>query len=248
MNSCTSRLLSACAPPLMTFIIGTGSVRAPGPPRYWKSGRPEASAAARATASDTPRIAFAPRLPLFSVPSICFMSRSIMRLLARVHPFDFLGDDVDVVDGVANAFAEVAFLVAVAKLERLARTGRRARRHGRAAERARLQQAVDFDGRIAARIEDLTREKLFDLEHARDYMSAWHRTFIDAERGNEERREADDHDPLRRRRRPRARRGAGEEGEVSGARVGADRRGADEARLHRQDAWPPRRRSRSWCA
>jgi hypothetical protein len=33
MNSWMSRLLSACAPPLTTFIIGTGSVRAPGPPR-----------------------------------------------------------------------------------------------------------------------------------------------------------------------------------------------------------------------
>ena len=33
MNSCTSTLLSACAPPLMMFIIGTGSVRASTPPR-----------------------------------------------------------------------------------------------------------------------------------------------------------------------------------------------------------------------
>ncbi len=33
MNSCRSIELSACAPPLMTFIIGTGSVRAATPPR-----------------------------------------------------------------------------------------------------------------------------------------------------------------------------------------------------------------------
>ena len=32
MNSCRSSELSACAPPLITFIIGTGSVRAPLPP------------------------------------------------------------------------------------------------------------------------------------------------------------------------------------------------------------------------
>jgi hypothetical protein len=32
MNSCRSIGLSACAPPLITFIIGTGSVRAPTPP------------------------------------------------------------------------------------------------------------------------------------------------------------------------------------------------------------------------
>ena len=33
MNSCRSRLLSACAPPLITFIIGTGSCMRPAPPR-----------------------------------------------------------------------------------------------------------------------------------------------------------------------------------------------------------------------
>ena len=32
MNSCTSIGLSACAPPLITFIIGTGSTQAAGPP------------------------------------------------------------------------------------------------------------------------------------------------------------------------------------------------------------------------
>jgi hypothetical protein len=33
MNSCTSTLLSACAPPLSTFMSGTGSSRAFVPPR-----------------------------------------------------------------------------------------------------------------------------------------------------------------------------------------------------------------------
>ena len=33
MNSWKSTLLSACAPPLSTFIIGTGSTRADSPPR-----------------------------------------------------------------------------------------------------------------------------------------------------------------------------------------------------------------------
>ncbi len=69
MNSWMSRPLSACAPPLRTFMNGTGSTRAPGPPRYWYSGRPESSAAARATASETPRIALAPSEDLFGVPS-----------------------------------------------------------------------------------------------------------------------------------------------------------------------------------
>src|SRR3989449_1630518 len=59
MNSWRSRLLSACAPPLITFINGTGRSQACGPPRERYKGSPASSAAAFATASDTPRIAFA---------------------------------------------------------------------------------------------------------------------------------------------------------------------------------------------
>src|SRR5436190_458970 len=69
MNSCRSIELSACTPPLMTFIIGTGNVAALSPPRYLNSESPASAAHAFAVASDTPRIAFAPRRPLFGVPS-----------------------------------------------------------------------------------------------------------------------------------------------------------------------------------
>src|SRR6266850_1426722 len=69
MNSCTSRPLSAWAPPFSTFMSGTGRMRAPGPPRYWYSGRPASSAEARAAASETPRSALAPRPDLLGVPS-----------------------------------------------------------------------------------------------------------------------------------------------------------------------------------
>ncbi len=69
MNSWKSTLLSACAPPLSTFIIGTGSTCAASPPRYRHSEAPSSAATALAAASDTPRIAFAPSRPLFGVPS-----------------------------------------------------------------------------------------------------------------------------------------------------------------------------------
>ncbi len=46
MNSCRSTLLSACLPPFMMFIIGTGSVNALTPPTYWYSGSSSAMAAA----------------------------------------------------------------------------------------------------------------------------------------------------------------------------------------------------------
>src|SRR4051812_14577831 len=69
MNSCRSIEFCACAPPLITFSIGTGNVRAASPPIQRKSETFAFAAAAFAAASETPRIAFAPSRPLFSVPS-----------------------------------------------------------------------------------------------------------------------------------------------------------------------------------
>ena len=59
----------ACAPPLITFIIGTGICICALPPKYRYSGSPTSSAAALATAIETARVAFAPSRILFSVPS-----------------------------------------------------------------------------------------------------------------------------------------------------------------------------------
>ena len=76
MNSCRSIELSAWTPPLITFIIGTGSVAASSAPRYRKRETPASFAAAFAFARETPRIAFAPSRPLFSVPSSSTSIRS----------------------------------------------------------------------------------------------------------------------------------------------------------------------------
>src|SRR5438552_3884734 len=46
MNSCRSSEFCACAPPLTTFIIGTGSTFAPSPPIQRKSATPAFAAAA----------------------------------------------------------------------------------------------------------------------------------------------------------------------------------------------------------
>ncbi len=76
MNSCRSTLLSACAPPLTMFIIGTG--RTGSAPveaaRCCHSGTFFDMAMACALAIETPSSALAPSRPLFSVPS-----RSIRR-------------------------------------------------------------------------------------------------------------------------------------------------------------------------
>ena len=78
MNSWTSTLLSACAPPLRMFIMGTGSVQALLPPTYRYNGRPASLAAALATANDTPKMALAPSCALLGVPSRLIITRSIM--------------------------------------------------------------------------------------------------------------------------------------------------------------------------
>ena len=155
MNSWKSTLLSACAPPLRTFIIGTGRTRASAPPRWRHSGWPASAAAACATASDTPRIALAPRRDLFSVPSSSIERGVEGGLVVGVAAVDGAGDlPVDVGDRGRHALAAVG-VPAVAQLGGLELTGRGARRHGGAPGRAGAQRDVDLDRRVAAAVEDL---------------------------------------------------------------------------------------------
>ena len=88
------------------------------------------------------------------------------RLLARIHAFDLLRDRViDVVDRFEDALAAEAALVAVAQLERFVLARRRARGHGGAAGHARGELDVDFDGGVAAGIEDLAGADGDNLGH-----------------------------------------------------------------------------------
>ena len=73
---------------------------------------------------------------------------------------------VDVRHRLGDALAEVARLVAVAKLERFAFARRRARRHGRAADDAGIERHFGFDCWIAARVDDLAPFDLCDGVHA----------------------------------------------------------------------------------
>ena len=76
MNSCTSTVLAACAPPFKIFIIGTGSLLPEIPPRKRYSGISSAIAAALAAAIDTARMAFAPSFDLSFVPSAAIIAAS----------------------------------------------------------------------------------------------------------------------------------------------------------------------------
>ena len=155
MNSWKSTLLSACAPPLRTFIIGTGSDV--GAPRRRGSGtaagppRPRRRARRRARRRGSRSRRGAPC-------SACRRGRSARgraRLVARVAAVT-----ASAISPLTLATACVTPLptervAAVAQLDRLELAGRRARRHGRAAGRARAQRDLDLDGRVAAAVEDL---------------------------------------------------------------------------------------------
>ena len=67
----------------------------------------------------------------------------------------------------------IARLVAVAQLDRLVRAGRGAGRHRGAAARAVLQHDVDFDGRIAAAVEDFAADNVDNGGHGGVRQSYW---------------------------------------------------------------------------
>ena len=68
-------------------------------------------------------------------------------------------------DGLRDALAQVATLVAVAQLACLKGAGRSARRHHRAAEAAVLEHDLDLDGGVAAAVEHLATVDVQNIAH-----------------------------------------------------------------------------------
>ncbi len=90
------------------------------------------------------------------------------RLVLRIHPGQQVEDlAVHRVDRAQHPLAAIALLVAIAQLDRLMRPGRRSGRHRSAAESAALQGDVDFDGGVAAAVEDLAAMDIDDCGHFR---------------------------------------------------------------------------------
>ena len=75
INSCMSKSLLACIPPLRIFIIGIGNLYfVLSGLRLRYNGLLLKAALAWATAIETPKIAFAPKFDLFDVPSVSIIS------------------------------------------------------------------------------------------------------------------------------------------------------------------------------
>ena len=140
MNSCRSIEFAACAPPLITFIIGTGSVALVAAEVAEERDALVGRARLRRRRATPPRIAFAPRRPLFGVPSSSISARSSASWSAASRPRSRPGDlAVHVRDRLRDALA-APLRGAVAQLDGLVHAGRRARGDDRAA-RARRTRA-----------------------------------------------------------------------------------------------------------
>ena len=72
---------------------------------------------------------------------------------------------VDVLDGLRDALAQIAALVAVAQLASFESASRSARRHHRATEAAVLEHDLDLDGGVAAAVEHLATVDVQNIAH-----------------------------------------------------------------------------------
>ena len=163
MNSWKSVESIACLPPLRMFTSGTGRVRAPAPPRYRYSGSPTDSAAAWATARLTPSSALAPSFDLFVACRRGDQQAVEADLVDGVDAEQLRAERlVDVAHRGEHALAAVALRVAVAQLDRLVGAGRGAGRDDGRAHRAVVEEDVDLDRRVAARVEDLAADDILD--------------------------------------------------------------------------------------
>ena len=87
-------------------------------------------------------------------------------LIGRNETLEFRADNVnDVVHGLGDALAEVAALVAVAKLYRFEFTSGCARRHDGAAQRAVREKNFSFNSWVTAGIDDLARMNGVNQRH-----------------------------------------------------------------------------------
>ncbi len=167
MNSWKSTLLSAWAPPLSTFIIGTGRVVASAPPRKRYRGSPASAAAARATASETPRIALAPSRDLLGVPSRSIRVRSMAPCSEARAPTSASAMSRLTLETALRHPLAAPGLAPVAQLHGLELAGRGAGGNSGAPGGLRVERHLDLDRRVSPRVEDLACVDALDRRHGR---------------------------------------------------------------------------------
>ena len=118
-----------------------------------------------ATASDTPRMALAPRRDLFGGAIQFDHGRVDVKLVFGIHAADSFEDfAIDGFDCLLDTLAKIA-LAAVTQFDSFMRASRRARGNGGAAKAAVFEMDVDFDGRVAPAVENFAADDVDDCSH-----------------------------------------------------------------------------------
>ena len=172
MNSCRSTLLSACAPPFRMFIIGTGSRYGASPVRAARERgevcvERDAGGRGRGTRHGHRHAEHGVGAePALGRRAVERHQHAVEIALIERPAHDRLGDlAVDVRHGLSHALAEIARLVAVAQLERLALARGGARGHGGASQ-MRAGPDVHFHRGVAARVENFASVNACDRDRA----------------------------------------------------------------------------------
>ena len=143
--------------------MGTGRRVAADAAQVAVQGRARDWAAARATARLTPRMALAPSLALFGVPSRSSMAPSTAAWSSASIPARALAIfALTLSTALQDTLAAVAGLVGVAELQGFVNAGRGAGGDRGPPGGAALQADLDLDGRVPARIQNLSRVNLDD--------------------------------------------------------------------------------------
>ena len=118
------------------------------------------------TAMETARMALAPSLDLFSVPSMEIMVASMRRWLEASMPVSS-GPRMDSTFSTAlqDAFAEIVILVSIAEFDGLVFAGGGSAGNGGAAFGSAVEEDVGFDGGITAGVKDFACMDRDDLGH-----------------------------------------------------------------------------------
>src|SRR3989304_5279570 len=173
MNSWMSRLLSAWAPPLPTFIIGTGETRRPRTAQVGVERKPEALRGRVSVRERDGEDGVRAETRLVCRPVKLDEKTVDEDLLGRVLADELGGDLIqDVRARAPDAFAPVPRGVGVAKLDRLVLPGRGSRRHRGATHGSVLESHLGLAGGGAARVQNLPRLDGRDRRHIGPFISA----------------------------------------------------------------------------
>ncbi len=181
MNSCTSTELSACAPPLMMFIMGTGRMLAPDAAQVAVERSALRGRAGARRGHGNGQNGIGAQAALIGRAIQVDHEAVDLGLLRGVFAVERGGNlAVNVGRGIQRALAEVTRLVAIPQFHGFMLAGGCARGHGGPSHAAVCEINIRFHGRIPAGIQNLSSDYFYNsrqskalLEKLRGERSPW---------------------------------------------------------------------------